>query len=135
MTFHVLNVQPLANEKILGLRVEGLLRSYLLSVVAVEDKDRIEGALIEIFKFMNHRPEWSDLFSPFFHFLIQKGHFEKEELSDIKDYYHLTPNQERIMMTTVQVWKQEGRQEGRQEGEQKNKRLTVLRESGFGGVR
>ena len=127
MEFHLLNIQPLPNETILNLREDGLLRSFLLSTVAVEDKNRIHGVLIEIFKFMAYQPHLSRYFSQIFRFLVQEGYFTQEELDEIKKYYLLTPNQEKDMMTTVQVWKQEGRQEGRQEGEQKNKRLTVLR--------
>ena len=127
MTFHLLNVQPLANETILSLRVEGLLRSLLLSMVVAEDKNRIQGVLIEIFKFMSTQLHLSNYFSPIFHFLIQEGYFTKDELQEIKDYYFLTPNQDKDMMTTVQAWKQEGSQEGELKGELKTKRLSVLR--------
>ena len=127
MEFHLLNIHPLSNETILNLREDGLLRSLLLSTIAVEDKSRIHGILIEIFKFMANSSHFGDYFSPIFHFLIQEGYFTKEELQEIKDYYFLTPNQDKDMMTTVQVWKQEGRQEGELRGELKAKRLSVLR--------
>lgn len=119
----MLNIQPLPNETILNLREDGLLRSLFLSAVAVEDKNRIHGVLIEIFKFMAFKPHLSDFFSPIFRFLIQEGYFTQEELDEIKNYYHLTPNQEKEMMTTVQAWRQEGRQLGKQEAS----RITVLR--------
>ena len=127
MSFHLLNIQPLPNETILNLREDGLLRSLFLSAVAVEDKNRIHGVLIEIFKFMAFKPHLSDFFSPIFRFLIQEGYFTQEELDEIKNYYHLTPNQEKEMMTTVQTWFHEGEQKGLQRGEQRTKRLTVLR--------
>ena len=72
---------------------------------------------------MANSPHFSDYFSPIFHFLIQEGYFTRDELEEIKDYYFLTPNQDKDMMTTVQAWKQEGELKG----ELKTKRLTVLR--------
>ena len=62
MEFHLLNIHPLSNETILNLREDGLLRSLLLSTIAVEDKNRIHGILIEIFKFMAHSPTSPDGF-------------------------------------------------------------------------
>jgi hypothetical protein len=123
LSFHLLNIQPLPNETILNLKEDGLLLSLFLSAVAVEDKNRIHGVLIEIFKFMAYKPHLSDFFSPIFRFLIREGYFTQEELDEIKNYYHLTPNQEKEMMTTVQTWRQEGRQLGKQEAS----RITVLR--------
>ena len=128
--YHVLNIQPLKNEpideKILNLNSNHLLRSLFLSYIAIEQKGRIENTLIEIFKFYIENPHLKDYFNKLFVFLMKEGYFSGSEIKSLLKEY-LSEKESNNMLTTAQVWKQEGRQEGRQEGEYNNKRLVALR--------
>ena len=128
--YHVLNIQPLKNkpidEKILNLNSNHTLRSLFLSYIAIEQKGRIENTLIEIFKFYKENPHLKDYFNQLFVFLVKEGYFSSEEIKTLLKEC-LSEKESNNMLTTAQVWKQEGRQEGRQEGEYNNKRLVALR--------
>ena len=119
--YHVLNVQPLDNkpidEKILNLNSKHILRSLLLSYIAIEHKDKLDNILIEIFKFYKNNPHQRDYFHQLFVFLVKEGYFSNEEIKELLKEY-LSEKESNNMLTTAQVWKQEGRQEGLQEGMQ-----------------
>jgi predicted transposase/invertase (TIGR01784 family) len=112
--FHLLNIQPFGkepvDERILNLDSNNILRSLFLAYVAVEHKEKLQKALIEIFKFYKNNPHQKDFFKQLFVFLMQEGYFSHEEIQELKKEY-LTTDKEKEMITTAQVWKQEGRQE------------------------
>jgi predicted transposase/invertase (TIGR01784 family) len=112
--FHLLNIQPFGkepiDERILNLDSNNILRSLFLAYVAVEHKEKLQKALIEIFKFYKNNPHQKDFFKQLFVFLMQEGYFSHEEIQELKKEY-LTTDKEKEMITTAQVWKQEGRQQ------------------------
>ena len=134
LQYFVLNIQPLDNEpideKILNLDSNNILRSLFLSYVAIEQKDKLDKFLIEIFKFYKENPNQKDYFNQLFVFLTNEGYFSSEELKELLKEY-LSEKEEKDMLTTAQVWKQEGLQEGlqvgEQKGEQKNARFVIIR--------
>jgi Putative transposase, YhgA-like len=129
---HILNIQPLPNERILALREDGVLRSLFLAYTAVEEKrpTKIKDVLIEIFKFLPKNEHLRSYFSQILVFLLQEGYFSDEELRKMAQEY-LSPKEEEKMMTNAQIWKQEGiligEQRGEQLGEHRKARLIVLR--------
>jgi predicted transposase/invertase (TIGR01784 family) len=128
--FHLLNIQPFGKEpidaRILNLNSDNILRSLFLAYVAVEHKEKLQKALIEIFKFYKKSPHQKDFFHKLFVFLMQEGYFSGEEIEELKKEY-LTTKEENKMMTNAQIWMQEGKQEGRQEGRQEGKHFVVLK--------
>jgi hypothetical protein len=63
-------------------------------------------------------------------FLLQEGLHSENSLKTMLDHY-LSQKEQKNMLTTAQIWKQEGRKEGRKGGislgKTENARLTVLR--------
>ena len=126
LQYHLLNIQPLEKETLLSLKEEGLLRSLFMAYIAVEDKNRVDNMLIEVFKFMQSSPHLKQNFQQLFAFLAQEGYFSTSEIKDMLKEY-LSSKEEREMMTTAQVWTKEGEERGKEIGKVLAARLTVLR--------
>lgn len=139
------NVHDLLDENILALEEKGLLRSLFLAYTYTERKDRITDMLVEIFKFFKYRDETLDFFQLLFEFVSKEDYLSADEVNKLFGHY-LSPYQKEDVMTSYQVWKQEGLKEGRQEGRQegleegsilgamKKTRLVVLRGKWEGGT-
>lgn len=130
LQYHLLNIQPLDKDTLLSLQEDGLLRSLFMAYIAVEDKNRVDNMLIEIFKFMQSSPHLKQIFQQLFVFLAQEGYFSTSEIKDMLKEY-LSSKEEKIMMTTAQVWAKEGEERGEKRGKEIGRvltaRLTVLR--------
>ncbi len=126
LQYHILNVQPLddqpIDEKILQLSTNNILRSLFLSYIAVEQNNKLDNILIEIFKFYKESPHLKDYFQQIFVFLTSEGYFSDEEIKELLANY-LTKNEQKDMLTTAQRWKQEGLSEG----QLRKARLVTLR--------
>jgi hypothetical protein len=124
--FFLLNVHPLNDEILLGLRDDGILRSLFLSYIALEDKNRIENVLIEIFKFMSNNPNFTQYFNQLFGFLVKEGYFSGTEIKEmLKTYF--SQEEQKKMVTTAQIWEKRGEKRGEKLGKHSQARLTVLR--------
>ena len=132
--YHVLNVLPLDNEpireEILNLNSNNILRSLFLAYIAIDQKNKLENILIEIFKFYKESPHQKDYFHQLFVFLMNEGYFSSSEIKGLLKEY-LSEKEQKDMITTAQVWKQEGVQQGMQQGMQQgqysNSRIVTLR--------
>jgi Putative transposase, YhgA-like len=113
---HVLNVQPLddepISESILNLKEDSILRSLFLSFIAVEQKNKMENILIEIFKFLPLHPELRDYFDQLFVFLIKEGYFSDKEIKAMLEQYLSSSKEQKDMLTTAQVWEERGEKRG-----------------------
>ena len=126
LQYHLLNIQPLDKDTLLSLQEDGLLRSLLMAYIAVEDKNRVDNMLIEIFKFMQSNPHLKQNFQQLFVFLAQEGYFSPSEIKEMLKEY-LSSKEEKEMMTTAQVWAKEGEERGKEIGKEIEARLSVLR--------
>jgi Putative transposase, YhgA-like len=124
--FHLLNIQPLENDVLLSLKDDGILRSLFLAYVAVEDKERIENILIEMFKFISKRTNFEQYFQQLFAFLAQEGEFSGTEMKEMLNTY-LSQEKQKKMATTAQVWERRGERRGEKLGKKNQARLMVLR--------
>ena len=120
--FHLLNIQPLENDVLLSLKDDGILRSLFLAYVAVEDKERIENILTEMFKFISKKPNFEQYFQQLFAFLAQEGEFSGTEMKEMLNTY-LSQEKQKKMATTAQVWERRGEKRGMKH----QARLMVLR--------
>ena len=121
---HLTNIQPLTGKELLELDEKGLLRSLFLAYIFVEDRNRIDDMMIEIFKFLKHQPDKFDFFEHIFVYVTKEGYLSHEEIDELLEKY-LSPKQKETAMTSVQEWKIEGKIEG--------KRQIVLRGKWKGG--
>jgi predicted transposase/invertase (TIGR01784 family) len=119
---HLTNIQPLTGKELLSLDEKGLLRSLFLAYIFVEDRNRIQDMVTEIFKFLKHQPEKFDFFEHIFAFVTQEGYLDQNEIDELLEKY-LSPKQKEGTMTSVQEW----RKEGKIEGAQSKARLVILR--------
>jgi predicted transposase YdaD len=128
---HVLNVQPLddepISESILNLKEDGILRSLFLSFIAVEQKNKMENILMEIFKFLPTHPELRDYFDQLFVFLIKEGYFSDKEIKKMLEQYLSSAKEQKDMLTTAQVWEKRGEERGEKRGGKIEARKVVLR--------
>jgi hypothetical protein len=120
--FHLTNVFDMSDQELLDLNEKNLLRSLFLAYTFTDKKERIKKMLLEIFKFMKHDANKFDFFQLMFKFLSNEDLLNPDEINELLEQY-LSPPQKEGVMTTYQVFKQEGRQEG----EAKKARLSVLR--------
>ena len=120
--FHLTSVQPLPDDKVLGLNEKGLLRSLFLAYRFVENRDHFTNAATEIFKFYKNSEQKFEFFQLLFGFITSDGYLSPHEIKTLLDSY-LLEKQKEYIMTTVQVWKQEGKIEGKIE----KAHFTILR--------
>ena len=127
---HLTNVYPLTGEELMTLDKRGLLRSLFLAYIFVEDRNRIEDMVTEIFKFLAYQPEKFDFFEHIFEYVTKEGYLSQEEIDELLEKY-LSPKIKENVMTSVQEWLMKGEVKGKIEGEvtgeMKNKRKMVLR--------
>ena len=127
---HLTNVQPLTGKELLTLDERGLLRSLFLAYIFVEDRNRIEDMVIEIFKFLKYQPEKFDFFEHIFEYVTKEGYLSQEEIDDLLEKY-LSPKIKINVMTSVQEWLMKGEAKGEAkgaiEGAMRQKRKMVLR--------
>ena len=119
---HLTNIQPLTSKELSQLDEKGLLRSLLLAYIFVEDRNRINNMMTEIFAFLKHQPDKFDFFEHLFAYITQENYLSKAEIDELLDKY-LSPKQKEGVMTNVQEWIKEGKIEG----EQSKARMMVLR--------
>ena len=123
---HLTNVYPLTGEELMTLDKRGLLRSLFLAYIFVEDRNRIEDMVTEIFKFLEYQPEKFDFFEHIFEYVTKEGYLSQEEIDELLEKY-LSPKIKENVMTSVQEWLTKGKTEGKTEGEQSKARKMVLR--------
>ena len=119
---HLTNVQPLTGKELMTLDERGLLRSLFLAYIFVEDRNRIEDMVIEIFKFLKYQPEKFDFFEHIFEYVTKEGYLSQEEIDELLEKY-LSPKVKDNVMTSVQEWLMQGKITG----EQSKARKMVLR--------
>jgi hypothetical protein len=111
----------------LALDETGVLRSLFLAYTYSQKKDKIEGMLLEVFKFFKHNlPNGFKYFQFFLDYIASEEYLSPEERQGLLEHY-LSPKQKEGVMNTYQALRYEGRQEGRQEGIRERARLGVLR--------
>jgi hypothetical protein len=127
---HIVNVHSEDPKKLLALDEKGILRGLFLSYIAVEDKEKINAALKEIFKFIVEQPHLLSYFEKLFLFLTQEGYFEQNEIKEMLQEY-LSENKKRGLLTTAEMWIKEGEilgeARGEARGDYRRMRLTILR--------
>ena len=129
--YFLTNIHSLPDADILALDETGLLRSLFLAYTYTQKKDKIQGMLIEVFKFFKHNmPDGFKFFQFFLDFIASEEYLSPEERNEVLNHY-LSPQQKEGVMNTYQALRQEGRREGRQEGRQEGltykARMVVLR--------
>ncbi len=131
---HVTNVHDLSSNTITSLDEKGLLRSLFLAYTYKERKTEINNILIEVFRFFQYDPEKLDFFRLLFDFIAQEDYLSADEINELMTQF-TSPKIKDNMMTSAQVWKQEGKEQGKVEGKVEGKiegkiekaRFTVLR--------
>jgi hypothetical protein len=121
----VVNVHSIAQDALLKMSEDNLLRSLFLAYQAIENPDSKDDILIEIFKFIKEKQYLTTFFQPLLAFIIKKGDFTENEVKQMLDYY-LTPQQLNNMTVRMSLGDRlEARGEAR--GEKRRAHLTVLR--------
>ena len=123
---HFTNVHDLSNETITSLDEKGLLRSLFLAYTYKERKTEINNILIEVFRFFQYEPEKLHFFKLLFDFIAQEDYLSADEINELMAQF-TSPKIKDNMMTSAQVWKQEGKEQGKIEGKIEKARFTVLR--------